>query len=314
MARRRKPLPPRGSRPGTPASVSLPSLAELEGFSHASLAQWKAAGKNLDDLSHSLYFGLERYRKEHAGELVEAIRARLTGPFRFEGWARIVGYRYTLEPLSVAGSLKAGGRFNIGSVLNPAIFPPFPALYLAEDFETAFRERFGIERSTHVGGLTAEELALVKPDSFTQVEVRGMIESVLDVGDLGAVKPFAEIIAKFKMPQAVRALARKLHLKNTPFLVRSPTMLQRELLHSNWRLQPAQHELPSNSQIFGRICAAAGAHCILFPSSRNNPRRCLALFPQNWGGSESFVEVVGALPPRASLVRFDGGSSLGTIS
>ncbi len=308
MARRRRPLPPKGSQPAVPASLSLPSLTELERFSHASLAQWKAAGKNFDDLGHSLYFGLERYRKEHVSELVEAIRARLGGAYQFEGWARIVGYRYTLEPLSIAGSLKLGGRFNIGSALNPALFPPFPALYLAEDFETAFRERFGIERSAHVNGLTAHELALVKPESFTHVEIRGMIESVLDVGDLEALRPFAEIISRFKMPSVIRTLARKLHLRNGPGLVRSPAMLQRQLLDPDWRLQPVQHDLPSNSQIFGQIAAAAGAQGILFPSARNNSKRCLALFTQNWAGSESFVEVVGVLPDGASMVRLDKNS------
>lgn len=307
MARRRRPLPPRDSQRNGPASVSPPSLAELERFSHASLAQWKAAGKNLADLSLSLYFGLERYRKEHANALVEAIRARLGGPFRFESWARIVGYRYTLQPLSVAGSMRSGGRFNIGSTLNPAVFPPFPSLYIAEDLETAFRERFGIERSAQVNGLTAEELALLKPGSFTHVEIRGMVESILDVGDLEVLRPFAEIISRFRMPTIVRTLARKLQLKNAPGLVRSAVMLQRQLLNPNWRMQPAQHDLPSNSQIFGQIAAAAGVHGILFPSSKNSPKRCLALFPQNWADSESFVEVIGALPDGAPIVRLDKG-------
>jgi hypothetical protein len=82
-------------------------------------------------------------------------------------------------------------------------------------------------------------------------------------------------------------------------------MLQRQLLDPNWRLQPTQHDLPSNSQIFGRIAAAAGVHALLFPSSKNSPKRCLALFPQNWARSESFVKVVGALPAGASVVRVD---------
>jgi RES domain-containing protein len=288
----------------------LPSLTELERFSHASLAQWKAVAKTLDNLSHSLYFGLERHRKEHAGELIEAVRARLGGPFRFDGWARIVSYRHTLEPLSTAGSMKGGGRFNIGSVLNPAIFQPFPALYLAEDLETAFRERFGIERTMRVSGLSVEELALLKPGSFTHVEVRGMIESIFDVGDSDNLRPFADVISKFRMPAIVRALSRKLQLKNPPGLVRTAAMLQRQLLDPNWRLQPIQHDLPSNSQIFGRIAVAAGVHGILFPSSKNSSKRCVALFPQNWTDSESFVEVVGAPPAGTALVRLDGVASL----
>jgi hypothetical protein len=304
VARRRRPLPPSGIQSGVPPGA-LPSLTELERFSHASLAQWKAAGKNFDDLSHELYFGLERYRTEHVHELIEAIRARFGSPFQFEGWARIVSYRHTLEPLSTVGTLKSGGRFNIGSALNPAVSPPFPALYIAEDLETAFRERFGIERTARVGGLTAEELTLLKPDSFTHVEICGRVESILDVGDLEALRPFAEVISKFRMPGVVPKLSRRLQLKRPPGLVRSAAMLQRQLLDPNWRLQPTQHDLPSNSQIFGRIAAAAGVHALLFPSSKNSPKRCLALFPQNWARSESFVKVVGALPAGASVVRVD---------
>ena len=35
-------------------------------------------------------------------------------------------------------------------------------------------------------------------------------------------------------------------------VIRSPTLLQRKLLDPNWRMVPAQFDLPSNSQIFGR--------------------------------------------------------------
>lgn len=309
MARRRRPLPPERSQSAVSAPASLPSLAELDQFSRASVGQWKRAGRNLERLGQILYFELERHRAENAEELVDATRSRLSGPLQFEGWARIVDYRYTLEPLSVAGSVQRdGGRFNIGGALNPAVFPAFPALYLAEDLETAFRERFGIERRAQPGGLSGEETLLRRPGSFTHVEVGGKVELLFDVGDLDALRPFASVIARFKMPALARTLSRQLRMSNPPFLVRSAGSLQTQLLHANWRLQPAQYDLPSNSQIFGRICAAAGAHAILFPSARLSSRRCLALFPQNWTGSESYVEVTGGLPSAATCVRLDGSS------
>ncbi len=306
MARRRRPRPPERSQPAT-SEPSPPSLAKLDQFSRASLGQWKRAGRNLERLSQALYFEIERHRAENAEGLVDAIRSRLKGPFQFEDWARIVDYRYTLEPLSVAGSVQHdGGRFNIGGALNPAVSPAFPALYLAEDLDTAFLERFGIERTAQLGGLSGEEIALRKPGSFTHVAVRGKIELLFDVGDVDALRPFASIIAGFKMPALVRTLSRQLRMTSPPSLVRSAGMLQAQLLHPNWRLQPAQYDLPSNSQIFGRICAAAGAHGIRFPSARLSSRHCLALFPQNWTGSDSYVEVTGALPPAATCVRLDG--------
>lgn len=44
--------------------------------------------------------------------------------------------------------------------MDPGTLNPWPALYLAEDFETAFREKFQMARSDTVDGLTPEELAL----------------------------------------------------------------------------------------------------------------------------------------------------------
>jgi hypothetical protein len=69
-----------------------------------------------------------------------------------------------------------------------------------------------------------------------------------------------------------------------------------------------QFDLPSNSQIFGRLVSGAGIHAILYPSTRASPQRCLALFPQNWAGSASFVEVIDAMPEEARVTRIHGSS------
>jgi hypothetical protein len=68
---------------------------------------------------------------------------------------------------------------------------------------------------------------------------------------------------------------------------------------------PQQFDLPSNSQIFGRIAAAAGLHGILYRSARQVAKRFLALFPQNWADSGSFVEVGDEAPQDARLTRID---------
>jgi hypothetical protein len=305
MARRRKHVPPsRGAPQG--AEPGLPPLGVLESFSHASLSQWRTAGKNLERLSQTMFFDLERHRAQHSAELIEAIRTSVRGPLEFEGWARLVDYRFSNEPLSTAGSIKGdGGRFNIGGTLNPATYTPFPALYIAEGFETAYRERFGIERAGTSAGLTAEELVLRGASSFSNVVLNVRVESALDVADLASLKATAEILRKFRLPKAVSSLARALSL-SSPWLVRTPAGLQRQLLHPHWRIEPVQYDLPSNSQIFGRLCAAAGVHAILYPSTRSGGKRCLAMFLQNWSGSSSFVELVGDCPPGLVVKRVDG--------
>ncbi len=260
-----------------------------------------------------MFFGLESRRSRLSAQLIDAIRKASTAPREFRTWARLVDYQYSNRPLSVIGSLKGdGGRFNIGGALNPAAYTPFPALYVAEDFPTAFRERFGVEQSATGSALTANELVLRKGTSFSHVELNVSVETLIDVGDLVALRAVSDILSRIQMPPQVGPLARRLRLR-APGLIRSAASLQRALLHTNWRVDPVQYGLPSNSQIFGRMCVAAGIHGILYPSVRNSDRHCLALFPQNWRGSTSMVEIAGPHPIEVSVARLDGSSDLSLL-
>jgi RES domain-containing protein len=305
--RRRRPAPPR--RFGPAGDPDLPSLHELERFSEASLHQWLAAATRLETLHSTLYFELESLRQRDGQRLIEAIGSRTRNHYDFQGWSRIVDYRYALEPLSTAGSVKnEGGRFNIGAALSPGAFSAFPALYIAQDYDTAFLERFGASPAARSSPLSPEDLALRRPESFTQVRLQGVLENVLDVGDLDALRPVVSILKDFPLPKAVGMTARKLGLRQSPWLIRSPVTLRRQLLHANWRMLPMQFDLPSNSQIFGRLVSAAGIQGILYPSTRDSTHQCLALFPQNWVGSGSFVEVMDPIPDGARVTRVDGAT------
>lgn len=192
----------------------------------------------------------------------------------------------------------------MGAELSPGTFTPFPALYVAEDYDTAFRERFG---GVHKGqGLTASERALRSPASFSQVCLHGSVEQVIDIGDLESLRLFADVLKDFPAPKSVLQTARRLGLRQTPWLIRSPITLQRQLLHPNWRMLPVQFDLPSNSQIFGRLAFAAGLHGILYPSTRLRGKRCLALFTQSWVDSGSNIQVSDGAPEEARLTRVDG--------
>jgi RES domain-containing protein len=303
----------RGKTAGSPRGSSstdesdFPSLHELDRFSHATLHQWLVATKKLDQLHRALYFELERLRQAHEGQLLDALRSQTRANYSFDNWSRIVDYRYSLEPLSDAGSLRGdGGRFNIGADLSPGTFTPFPALYIAEDFQTAFSERFGRVDKRKAVTLTANEIALRIPTSFTQVRLAGNIEQVIDIGDLDALKPFTDILRDFPVPKDILKAARQLGLRQGAWLIRSPSLLQRKLLDRNWRMVSAQFDLPSNSQIFGRLAVAAGIHGILYPSTKQADKRCLALFTQNWSNSKSMLEVSDAIPAGALVTRISG--------
>jgi hypothetical protein len=308
MRNRRKKLPNQVSVSSSD-EPDLPSLLELERFSQASLHQWLAAKKRLDLLHRALYFELEPLRQAREASLLDALRSQTLPSYQFDNWSRIVDYRYSLDPLSTAGSLKGdGGRFNIGADLSPGTFTPFPALYIAEDYETAFRERFGRADKRKVRTFSAEELALRVPGSFTQVRLNGNVEQVSDVGDLDSLRPFIDILRDFPVPRIVPQTARQLGLRQTSWLIRSASLLQRRLLHPNWRLMPAQFDLPANSQIFARLAVAAGLHGILYPSAKQSGTRCMALFIQNWSNSRSFIEISDAVPNGTRRRRVSGSN------
>jgi RES domain len=307
----KRPRSPRTNRPPLAGSgdPDLPALLELERFSEGSLHQWKSAAHRMEALQRSLHFGLEDQRQRVEPRLLESIRSSTISNFTGSAWSRVVDYRFSLEPLSTAGSIQdIGGRFNIGAGLSPGAFTPFPAFYCAENYATAFLEKFG-SREAGGEGLSGAELALRRPTSFTQVRLQVQLENVLDSSDHAALKPIVDILKELQIPKSVPQTARKLGLKQTPWLVRSTITLQRQLLHPNWRMLPMQFDLPANSQVFGRLVAAAGVHGILYHSARDSGHRCLALYPQNWSGSSSFIELADTPPAGVRVIRLDGTST-----
>lgn len=299
---RRKRQPPNG--PNRPiGGVAAPPLTTLDEFSDQSVGAWLRAAANLQSLHAALHFGLEAQRGRVSADLTSALLAGASRSLSVEGWSRIVDYRYGLVPLSARGSLSGdGGRFNIGANLNPSSFTAFPALYIGEDYETAFAEKFGRMSTDETDGLSPLELALRRTKSFTHVLLRGQIDIVLDVGNDDALTPFVKVIRKFHVPLEAMQKARQMGVK-PPSIVRSVEILRTTLTDPYWLRAPMQFDLPANSQVFGRIVAAAGIHGILYPSARLPGKQCLALFPQNWAGSDSYVEVADAVPDHARLSR-----------
>jgi hypothetical protein len=212
-------------------------------------------------------------------------------------WTRIIDYRYSLQPLSAAGSLVRGGRFNIGNDLDPSKFPVFPALYIAENYQTAYDERFGLPPPSHAT-IEGHEFALREPSSFTSVNVSGKISNLFDLRSASNLRNFVAIISKFKMPKEMRDLARTLGISG-PLLVSQGGHLKKTLLAHSWRMYPSQYEIPANPQAFGRLLLEA-----VYPSTKG-PKNCIAMFPTNFAESDSFVEVADVAPPGATKVRLD---------
>ena len=306
------------ARPKKPTIPSRPHLAkpprnilELYRFSEANLRQWQSASENLDELEDVLYFNLEPERRKHRPQLVSALQAIAPLEYEITNWGRLIDYQYSDEPLSCAGSLcspEGGGRFNVGIELDAGTISPWSALYIAQDHETAFREKFQMESHGNVDGLTGPELALKPGINFTYLSLTGQLFNVFDLRTDVAVKNLAQILGKIAMPARARALAKELKIPAAElFMVRSAQQVRDMALKNNWRTLPVQFGLPSQSHILAELIRAAGFEAILYKSTKG-PGDCMAIFPDRMA-DRSFIEIAGNVPSVVKHKRLDSSSA-----
>lgn len=227
-------------------------------------------------------------------------------PFPFEKWQRVGRLKYALDPLSMAGSLNSnpGGRFNIGAI-DTARFPPFPALYLASDKETAMQEVLGQDAAAS-GAMNPFDMALAKPDATYNVPVTGSLRAVIDLRKLEKLDAFVALIKDFKIKAEIYEMA-KTHKMPAPSVVSTREDLMLVMLDANWRQWPALFGVPNSSQIFGQLAFEAGIEGVIYPSKFNGKAN-LAIYPKNFGG-DSFVELADAVPVEVKTKRLDATSS-----
>lgn len=262
----------------------------LEILSKGSLTQWNEYSKKVKEYLYQNYIYFAQKRSEMFSDLTESLLSQCE-PYQFSDWQRNVSYKYCLNPLSIQGSVKnpAGGRFNIGNI-NPTIFPPFGALYLAEDRDTAIREKYGLAKVNHSSdGLSSHELNLVKKESDVIVVVSGTICLTLDLCKQKSLEKFHKHIQKIKDPHHLFKIAKELKIQPRRS-IKTLNQLYQTIFDDNWRYHPYQCNLPANSQILGQIAHEAGIEAILFPSTKDG-KRCLAVLPRNFQNSISKVEI-----------------------
>ena len=300
---------PKPKKPLIPAARSTPiapfGIRELDRFSSESIDRWTAHSKDLDELEANLYFALEPERRRLRAELIAMLQRHQSTPVVCQGWVRIVDYQFSNQPLSSAGSLTGNGaRFNAGMDLDPGTLSPWPALYLAEDYETAYREKFQLKSSDTVDGLKPEELALTHGRSNSTVLLQGRIERVFDMTAPRHLDAVAKVLKKIKMPDRAKILKKKLGMKQTDLnMIQSGQGLYIAVLKHNWRVQPAQFGLPARSHILAELVRAAGFEAILYKSTMG-PGKCLAVFPDKLSGS-AHIELEDKAPPEVKHTRLD---------
>jgi RES domain len=275
----------------------------LDQFSQADIRTWKRIADDAEEYHIRQYFHLESLRSLHQEALLDALKGIAPTSIQLERWVRIVDYKYSHEPLSSVGSLFSSGRFNIGRDLNPGQFPPYPALYIAEDYPTAYAEKFGVAESEQLDGISGHELALRKPASFASINISGNVSNLFDVGRAANFRKFMGIISKFKMPNELKDLARAVGIKQ-PWMVNSIFMLKETILTNAWRFWPTQLQIPANPQIMGRLIKDAGFEGVIYPSTKG-AGRCIAVFPEVLDKSDSYLELTDEAPTGVTYTRLD---------
>jgi RES domain len=297
VPKKHTPPPPKLATPQPSAGI-----LELERFNEASLTKWLNISRDLDQLADELFFSVRPDQNRLRDSLLEALRSVPSCAFTFQNWSRIVSYRYSLQPLSCAGSmLTIGGRFNPGAELDAETMAPFPALYVATDYKTAFREKFQIAPATTVDGLSPHELALQPNASHSTVLLVGKVHHVFDMTAKN-LEPVASIFRKIKMPPRAQALKKKLGTRNLK-MITTAADLYRTALDFNWRQSPVQFGLPAQSQILAELIRAAGFEGVYYKSSKG-PGHCLALFPDRLQDT-TYLQLADAAPAELKYTRLD---------
>src|SRR5712692_105152 len=257
---------------------------------------------------HWAYYSELAFQRNQIREQLHNSLREKSRSFPFSKWQRIVRYKYSLAPLSTKGSRSdPGGRFNIGEI-DPARYPVFPALYIAGDKGTALAEVLGRDKKTP--SFTPEELALTKPDSITAVSVSGNLESVMDIRERNNLAGFVSLIKDFRLSVPLTLKARKLDFPVQ--LIRTVKALGGVLEQGDWRNWPMVFDVPHACQIFGGLVMDAGIEGILYNSAITQ-RLCLAIFPQNFLNSSSYVELDDAAPTKEVQRRIDSSNFISVI-
>jgi hypothetical protein len=284
-------------------------IQELDRFSESDLQKWQEASEKMDELSNVLFFGTEPNRRRLRSQLIAALSGAASLSYDFEHWVRSVTYQYSFEPLSCVGSLTdIGGRFNAGFELDDNPLKPWPALYIAQDLETAYREKFGLASTDLVDGLRPEELGLEGKTSHSNIVLNGSIERVFDMTVFTSLNTVGSVLRQIKMPREAGRLKQALKIPDKELsMVQNGQQLFNLVTKQNWRVNPRQFGLPSQSQILAELIRSAGFEAILYQSSKG-PGRCLAIFPDKLG-DKSFVQLCDKPPHPDTTTRLDANSA-----
>lgn len=244
------------------------------------------------------YWGfLSREREKVIEDIQDALFISKLGPLEIKGLSRIVGGQFGHDPLCTVGStLAAGGRFNFGQISSS--IHPFHALYLAEDYATAFCEKYLYREDENLGnGLTPVELQFEEPGTNVHCKVNIQLNNYLNLCDDLALQNFLDVISKIEPNEELQARAYKLKMGKLT-TAKTVEKLTMNIFESNYKQWATWLDQPSNSQWFGHYAKLAGIQAIKYPSCRNTSGFNVVVFTENLENTDSIIEI----PDAASFI------------
>lgn len=275
----------------------------LESGNLTEIRAYKKRTEELLAYNYKYFTELAFQRSQNKSEITQALLLSTSKDLDINGWHRAVKLIYSNHPLCAIGSMKdPGGRFNIGDI-DSARYPIFPALYIAENQQTAIAELFAQDFDIEAGiNITHFEYALSKNQSFAVASVSAHIPTYFDLTDEKKLKNFLNVIKDFKISQELIDEARELQLA-PPAAATAISQLISTLLLPDWRAKATFFDVPENCQIFGQLLLEAGIDGVLYPSKMNTGNN-FAIFTTNLANSDAWIEL-DSVPHRLTPKRLD---------
>ncbi len=235
---------------------------------------------------------LAREREKLIDDITDSLFSSKSGALEIKKLSRIVEASYGHDPLCTVGSIKAaGGRFNFGQISSSIM--SFHALYLAENYQTAFSEKYLYRDDEKLSeNLNPTDLHFEEPGTNVHFKVDIQIESFLDLRQKGVLSNFLEVISKIQPTVELQAKAFKLKMGKLT-IANTEDKLLKNILEPNYKQWGTWLDQPSNSQWLGHYAKLAGIQAIAYPSCRNSSGYNLAIFTENFENTDATIEITG---------------------
>ncbi len=242
------------------------------------------------------YYRVERSNIED--DILEAIQASISGPYKNNNLFRVTGHRFSQDPLCTLGSVKRppGGRFNFG--LPDSSFKNFHALYLADTAQTALFEKYPPLNSNDEvetqEGVKIDNcfFSLCINESYSNFKVSCKINKIIDLRNDDPLENFLEVIKQIPSPDHLTNF-KKLYGHDRPYSVTTTTGLRQAILNPEYTYQYTWFQAPSNSQWFGYYCWLSGVQAIIYPSVKYGKGFNLCILVDNLENDpDSYIHLV----------------------